>query len=63
MEAEADRARVEAKYARTDKGAAMLNAARLKLELEASREKLAQLESQARACCLCLQGCSVLYHM
>lgn len=58
MEAEADRARVEAKYARTDKGAAML-----KLELEASREKLAQLESQARACCLCLQGCSVLYHM
>lgn len=60
MEAEADRTRVEAKYARTDKGAAMLKAARLKLELEASRKKLAQLERQARECLL---GCSVLYHM
>ncbi len=49
MEAESEAVRVAAKYARTDKGTAMLNAARLKLELEATREKLAQLEGQACA--------------
>ena len=39
MEAERERARMEAKFTRTDKGTAMLmNAARLKIELEACRE-------------------------
>ena len=46
MEAERERARMESKFTRTDKGTALLNAARLKLELEACRERLAELESQ-----------------
>ncbi len=50
MEAERDRARMESKFTHTDKGTAMLNAVRLKLELEACREKLARLESQVHTC-------------
>ena len=50
MEAERDRARMESRFTHTDKGTAMLNAVRLKLELEACREKLARLESQVHAC-------------
>ena len=46
MEAERERARMEAKFMRTDKGVAMLDAVRLKLELQACRERLAELESQ-----------------
>ena len=48
MDAERERACMEAKFTRTDKGTAMLKAARLKLELEACRERLAELESQVR---------------
>ncbi len=48
MEAERERARTESKFTRTDKGTALLNAARLKIELEACRERLAELESQVR---------------
>ena len=54
VEAEEDRARMEAKLALSDKGAALLHAARLKLELEACRDKLAQLESHVRTCRLLL---------
>lgn len=50
MEAERERARMESKFTRTDKGTAMLNAARLKIELEACRERLAELESQVHSC-------------
>ena len=45
VEAEEDRARMEAKFALSDKGAALLHAARLELELEACHDKLAQLKS------------------
>ena len=48
VEAEEDRARMEAKLTLSDKGAALLHAAHLKLELEACRAKLAQLESHVR---------------
>ncbi len=70
VEAEEDHARMEAKFALSDKGAALLHAARLKLELEACRDKLAQLESHVRTCrltsyheqvcmypVLCCRGC------
>lgn len=50
MEAEEDAGRMEAKWTRTDKGTALLDAARLKLELEACRQKLAGLERQVCAC-------------
>ena len=50
MEADRERARMESKFARTDKGTAMLKAARLKIELEACRERLAELESQVHTC-------------
>ena len=49
MEAERERARMEAKFTRTNKGTALMNAARLKIELEACRERLAELESQVHA--------------
>ena len=48
MDAERECARMESKFTRSDKGAAMLKAARLKIELEACRERLAELESQVR---------------
>lgn len=48
VEAEEDRARMEAKFMLSDKGTALLEAARLKLELEACRNRLAQLESHVR---------------
>ena len=54
VEAEEDRARMEAKLALSDKGAALPHAARLKLELEACRDNLAQLESHVRTCRLLL---------
>ena len=48
MEAERERARMEAKFARTEKGVAMLDAVRLKLELQACRERLTELEMEVR---------------
>ena len=54
VEAEEDRARMEARLALSDKGAALLHAARLKLELEVCRDKLAQLERHVRDCMLLL---------
>ncbi len=51
--AEEERRRLQAKFARSDKGTAMLRAARLKMEADALREKLAiaeaALKDQARS--------------
>ena len=50
--------RLRSKFARSDKGTALLKAARLKMELEACREKLALAEASAKeqvsiSICLC----------
>ena len=52
VEAEEARARMEAKFTLSEKGTALLHAARLKLELEACRNRLAQLENHVRMCTL-----------
>ncbi len=43
--AEEEARRLRAKFARSDKGTALLKAARLKMELESCREKLAAAEA------------------
>lgn len=45
--------RLRSKFARSDKGTTLLKAARLKMELEACREKLALAEASAKeqVCC------------
>ncbi len=43
--AEEEARRLRAKFARSDKGTALLKAARLKMELETCREKLAAAEA------------------